>query len=43
MPKAENGCLNEDEDTLDKQFINKDAVWSILKFVGVKIKVSIIF
>ena len=38
LPKAENGCLNEDEHTLDKQFINNDTVWSILKCVGVKTK-----
>ena len=38
LSKAENRNLNEDKDTLDKQFLNKDTVWSILKFVGVKTK-----
>jgi hypothetical protein len=33
LSKAENRNLNEDKDTLDKQFINNDAVWSILEFV----------
>jgi hypothetical protein len=30
LSKAENGSLNEDKDTLDKQFINNDTVWSVL-------------
>ena len=36
LSKAEHGCLNEDEDILDKHFINNDTVRSILKFVGVQ-------
>ena len=36
LSNAENGSLNEDKDTLDKQFINNDTVWSILTFVGVQ-------
>jgi hypothetical protein len=43
LSKAENRNLNEDKDTLDKQFINNDTVWSILKFVGVQTEVSILF
>ena len=38
LSKAENRNLNEDKDTLDKQFINNDAVWSILEFAGVQTK-----
>jgi hypothetical protein len=43
LSNAENGSLNEDKDTLEKQFINNDTVWSILTFVGVQTDVSIIF
>jgi hypothetical protein len=43
LSKAENRNLNEDKDTLDKQFINNDAVWSILEFAGVQTKVSIMY
>jgi hypothetical protein len=28
LSKAENGSLNEEKDSLDKQFVNKDTVWS---------------
>ena len=38
LSKAEHGCLIEDKDTLDKHFINNDAVRSILKFVGFQIE-----
>ena len=38
LSKAEDGCLNEDKDTFDQQFINIDTVWSILKYVGVQIE-----
>jgi hypothetical protein len=43
LPKAEHGYLNEDKGTLDKQFISNDAVWFILKFVGIQTEVSVIF
>jgi len=43
LSRAENGNLKEEKDTVDKQFINKDTVWSILKFVGVQTEVSIMF
>ena len=43
LSKAEDGCLNEEKYTIDKQFTNKDTVWSILKFVGVQAEVSIMF
>jgi hypothetical protein len=33
LSKAENGSLNEEKDSLDKQFVNKDTVWSILNCI----------
>jgi hypothetical protein len=38
-----NVIIDTTKDSLDKQFVNKDTVWSILKFVGVQTEVSIMF